>query len=82
MVYARCAKRSDRAGDAMTENLFTWIPLYTELAQKLLEFERKQTDLIAMIKQMRDKGLPTISIVDKGRMADSPTDLPGLVSDE
>lgn len=51
----------------MTEELFTWIPIYTELAQKLLEFERKQTDLIAMIRQMRDKGLPAISIVDKGK---------------
>ena len=51
----------------MTENLFTWMPIYTELAQKLLEFERRQTDLIALIGQMREKGLPTISIADKGK---------------
>ena len=66
----------------MTENLFTWVPLYTELAQKLLEFERKQIDLIAMIKQMRDKGLPTISIVDKGKDGRQPDGSPGVVSDE
>ena len=51
----------------MTENLFTWIPIYSELAQKLPEFERRQTDLIGMIRQMRDKGLPTISIQDQAK---------------
>jgi hypothetical protein len=35
-----------------------------------------------MIKQMRDKGLTTISIVDKGKDARQPDGSPGLVSDE
>jgi hypothetical protein len=35
-----------------------------------------------MIKQMRDKGLPTISIVDKGKDGRQPDGSLGFVSDE
>lgn len=44
---------------------FTWIPLYKEIAQKLLEFENRQSELIELLNQIRDKGLPIFVLTDK-----------------
>jgi len=47
------------------ENNFTWIPIYKEIARKVLEYERNQTALIALIREMKEAELLTISLADK-----------------
>ncbi len=52
----------------MSEN--TWIPIHREAAKKLLEFEKRQDELLALLKRMQDEGLKVIKIQDenpKGR---------------
>ena len=44
---------------------FTWIPIYKEIAVKLKDYKDKQQELIQMISEMKNKGLPTISLLDK-----------------
>ena len=49
--------------------MFTWIPLYKEIADKLIEYENKQDELINIIKQLKKQGLPTVSIIDIDKSA-------------
>lgn len=44
---------------------FTWIPFYKELAQKLLAYKDKQSDLIDFLEEIRNKGIPSIPLNDK-----------------
>lgn len=44
---------------------FTWIPLYQEIAKKVLEYEDKQDVLIAILREMRDKGMKVIQLLDE-----------------
>ena len=44
--------------------MFTWIPIYKEIAEKLLEYENRQADLIEIINDLRAEDLPVISISD------------------
>ena len=44
---------------------FTWIPFYKELAQKILTYKDKQSELIEFLNQLKDDGLPTIPLNDK-----------------
>jgi hypothetical protein len=46
---------------------FTWIPFYKELADKLLAYRDRQGELIAVLKQLKDRGLPIISLTDKDK---------------
>jgi 5-methylcytosine-specific restriction protein B len=46
---------------------FTWIPIYKELATKLLDYEERQDELLAVLKEMDNKGLPVISLKDQNR---------------
>jgi hypothetical protein len=46
--------------------MFSWIPIYRELAAKVLQFEGNQSELVALIKSMKAKGLVVISLKDKG----------------
>jgi hypothetical protein len=46
--------------------MFTWIPIYTELAEKLLEYRNRQDELLALLKRIKDQGLPMINLVDQG----------------
>lgn len=46
---------------------FTWIPFYTELADKLLLYRERQGELIAILKGLKDQGLPVISLTDKDK---------------
>ncbi|MCX6339404.1 MAG: EVE domain-containing protein [Candidatus Aureabacteria bacterium] len=46
---------------------FTWIPLYKELADKLLAYRDRQGDLIAILKELKDQGLPVIGLTDKDK---------------
>ena len=44
---------------------FTWIPFYKELADKLLAYRDRQGELIALLKELKDDGIPVISLDDK-----------------
>src|SRR4051812_47424367 len=61
-------------GDFLSEAyMFTWIPIYEETAKKVLEYEHRQRELIALLSRVRDKGVPTISLTDRlgsGRTAE------------
>ncbi len=44
---------------------FSWIPIYREIAEKLLEHENNQKGLIDIIRNIGEQGLPIISLIDK-----------------
>jgi len=44
---------------------FTWIPVYMDIANKILEYENNHKGLIDIITQLQNKGLPTVSLKDK-----------------
>lgn len=46
---------------------FTWIPFYKELAEKLLAYRDRQGELIAILKSIKDQGLPMILLTDKDK---------------
>jgi len=46
---------------------FTWIPFYKELAAKLLAYRNRQGDLITILKELKDQGLPVIRLTDKDK---------------
>lgn len=56
---------------------FTWIPFYKELARKLLSYRDRQDELIMVLKEMKDKGVPVISLLDKAEKA-KPTPLAAI----
>ena len=45
--------------------MFDWVPLYKEIARKVLEFEYHQTDLLEVIKKLIGKKLPVVSLADQ-----------------
>jgi hypothetical protein len=46
--------------------MYSWIPLYEELAATLLSYEAKQTELLAILRDLRDAGLKVVRLDDKG----------------
>ncbi len=46
--------------------MYTWIPIYTELAEKLLEYRTRQDELLSVLKRIKDQGLPMINLIDRG----------------
>lgn len=44
---------------------FPWVPLYRELAGKLLSFEERQGELIRIQRELRESGLKVIALDDK-----------------
>jgi 5-methylcytosine-specific restriction protein B len=44
---------------------FTWIPLYSEIAHKVLEFENQQGELLNLLGQMKADGLKVIALTDR-----------------
>jgi len=44
---------------------FTWIPLYEEMARKILEFEDRQAELLALLQELRAEGLKVIQLNDR-----------------
>lgn len=54
--------------------MFTWVPLYQELAKRLLEFRDKQGELIAMLKEISGEphNLPMISLRDDDEAGNQP----------
>lgn len=47
--------------------MFTWIPIYTELAEKLLAYRDRQNDLLGMIDDFKKEGLKPVATKDKGK---------------
>ena len=45
--------------------MFTWIPIYKEIAERLLAYQNRQIDLIDCIKGLSQHGIPTISFDDQ-----------------
>lgn len=46
---------------------FTWIKSYKEIAEKLLDYEDKQQELIDILKELKEQGLPMIRLTDRDR---------------
>ena len=44
--------------------MFSWIPIYSELAKKLLSYREKQNELIELLKGFESQGLPVGSMLD------------------
>src|SRR5580765_5938173 len=44
---------------------FTWIPLYSQIASKVLEFQDRQSELIGLLGSLLDQGLKVISLTDR-----------------
>jgi 5-methylcytosine-specific restriction protein B len=49
----------------MADSQFTWIPLYTELAHKLVKWESRQAELIDLIEEMRADDLTVTPVNDE-----------------
>jgi 5-methylcytosine-specific restriction endonuclease McrBC GTP-binding regulatory subunit McrB len=45
--------------------VFSWIPIYTELAKKVLPFRNRQSELIQLLKELGADGIPAGSTFDK-----------------
>jgi hypothetical protein len=43
---------------------FSWVPFYRELAERVLEFENRQDELLAVLREMQNEGLPYIPLED------------------
>lgn len=44
---------------------FTWIPVYREIAQRLLDWQDRQGELIAFLEQLRSQGLTITPLTDQ-----------------
>ena len=44
---------------------FTWVPFYREVAERVLEYEDRQDELLALLREMKADGLNTILLTDK-----------------
>jgi len=44
---------------------FTWIPIYQEIAAKLLSYKNNRKELINIVKQLGDNYVKTISLTDR-----------------
>jgi 5-methylcytosine-specific restriction protein B len=47
-------------------NQFTWVPIYHELANKLIEWQDRQTDLISFLEDLRTQQYTITPLMDKG----------------
>jgi MoxR-like ATPase len=45
--------------------MFTWIPLYQEIAHHILSMEKQQDELLSILRRLHDRGLPVITLHDK-----------------
>ena len=47
--------------------MFTWVPIYKELANKLLEYRNRQPELLEILQEMQNTGLTTIRLKDTAK---------------
>ena len=45
--------------------MFTWIPIYKEISEKLLQYKNNQQQLLEILLNLKEKGVPVISINDR-----------------
>ena len=45
--------------------MFTWIPIYEEIARKILAFENRQAELLELLGKLRAQGLKVIQLNDR-----------------
>jgi len=43
---------------------FSWVQIYKEIASKLLDYENRQQELIDILKELKEEGLPIIRLTD------------------
>lgn len=53
------------SGGEQQGTTFSWIPIYAELAKKILEYRDRQTSLIQMLKELQGKGVSVIALRDR-----------------
>ncbi len=41
---------------------FTWVPFYREVAERVLQYEDRQDELLALLREMKAAGLPTVPL--------------------
>lgn len=46
--------------------MFTWVPMYKELADKIIGYEDRQAELLQILKDLSKQGSKIISLKDKG----------------
>ena len=44
---------------------FAWIPLYSEIAHKVLEFENRQSEVLSLLELMTTDGLKVVALTDR-----------------
>ena len=44
---------------------FGWIPLYSEIARRVLEFENRQSELLGLVGRLKKDGLKVIALTDR-----------------
>ena len=49
---------------------FTWIPIYSEIANKVLAFESRQDELLDLLREMRSEGMKVILLNDRDAEGD------------
>jgi hypothetical protein len=54
------------------KTMFTWTPLYKELAKTLLPFRNHQPDLVAILNDIENAGIPMIRLIDAPNPATEP----------
>jgi hypothetical protein len=52
--------------------MFTWTPIYKELAKALLPFKNRQPDLVRILDEIKQTGVPIIRLVDAPDPATTP----------
>lgn len=53
--------------------MFTWVPIYKELAQRIITYRKEQQKLIEILKSLKEQGIPVISLEDEnGKGVKSP----------
>jgi hypothetical protein len=68
IVLISTAVNGSRLAEAEEQpSMFTWIPIYTELAEKLLAYRDRQKELLGMIDDLKNEGLQPVSTKDKGK---------------
>ena len=45
--------------------MFSWKPIYTELAEKVLAYRNRQGELIVWLAEMKQNGIPVLSLDDQ-----------------
>lgn len=60
-------KNLTKSSNMITETAkqFTWIPIYHELAQKLVDWQKRQGDLISFLEKLRSEGMTITPLIDK-----------------